>query len=73
METAQRSRSVLLPPTDTAKRLNLSTSCLAKWRLIGHGPEFLKIGGRVFYEEGALESWIASCRRRSTSDCGEAA
>jgi hypothetical protein len=45
-----------------------SESQLAKLRLTGDGPEFVKLGRSVRYEIEALERWIASRRRWSTSD-----
>lgn len=44
-----------------------SESQLNKLRLTGDGPEFIKLGRSVRYEIEALERWIASRRRRSTS------
>lgn len=36
----------------------------------GGGPPFVKAGGRALYDRLDLERWIASRRRRSTSDPG---
>jgi hypothetical protein len=59
----------LLPPSDAGRRLGgTATQTLAKWRVYGTGPEFVKIGKRVFYEESALDAYIAERRRRSTSE-----
>jgi hypothetical protein len=59
----------LLPPRDAAHRLgDIATQTLAKWRVYGTGPEFVRVGSRVFYEESALEAYIAERRRRSTSE-----
>ncbi len=43
---------------------------LAKLRCNGTGPDFLRIGGRVFYEDDAIDGWLATLRRSSTSDPG---
>ncbi len=58
----------LYPPREASPYLKQSTSTLAKNRLLGVGPEFLKLGSRVFYRLSALDAYLASCRRRSTSD-----
>jgi hypothetical protein len=59
----------LLPPRDAGRRLGgTAEQTLAKWRVYGTGPEFVKIGKRVFYEESALDAFIAERRRRSTSE-----
>ena len=49
----------------------VSPSYLAKLRMTGDGPEYFKVGRRVFYSRSTFESWIASRRRISTSDAGQ--
>jgi hypothetical protein len=61
---------VLLKPRIAGRRLETATQTLAQWRVRGVGPEYVKINNRVFYEESALERFIAERRRRSTSDEG---
>ncbi len=63
----------LYTPAETSERLGISTSTLAKWRLTGDGPAFVKIGARVAYDETMIETWLTSRVRRSTSDDGKAA
>jgi excisionase family DNA binding protein len=46
----------------------LSVSTLNKLRVFGGGSEYLKLGRRVVYERKALADWMASRRRRSTSE-----
>jgi hypothetical protein len=46
----------LLLPEDAAKILNLSTSWLAKARVDGNGPAFVKIGRAVRYREASLRT-----------------
>lgn len=48
-------------------------STLAKRRLRGDDPEYIKIGAAVFYDIEVLDRLMASRRRRSTSDTAEAA
>ncbi len=55
---------------DAARFLGVSPRTLEKKRLTGDGPPFLKIGRRVLYDIRDLEDYLASCRRRSTSDPG---
>ena len=56
-------------PQDVARRLDVSTSTLAKWRLTGSGPGFIKIGASVRYPESELNAFIAALPiRRSTSE-----
>lgn len=49
---------VLLRPGDVQSIYGLNTQTLAGLRCRGDGPEFLRIGRRVFYEKDALERWI---------------
>jgi hypothetical protein len=50
-----------------------SEGYLEKLRVIGGGPEFVKLGKAVRYEQEALDCWLASRRRRSTSHDGQVA
>jgi hypothetical protein len=57
----------LYPVENAARYACVSTSFLNKARLTGDGPEFLKLGRKIVYEKSALDAWLASRRRRSTS------
>ncbi len=58
----------LLTTKDAADLLRLSTSWLAKARMRGDGPPYVKLGGSVRYAEGALIQWMKSHMRLSTSE-----
>ena len=59
---------------DAAAYVGLSASTLAKMRLRGDGPPFIKAGAKiVLYAVAELDAWLASRRRLSTSDPGPAA
>jgi len=49
----------------------VSASYLAKLRMNGGGPEYFKVGRRVFYCRSAFEVWLSTRRRISTSDAGQ--
>lgn len=51
---------------EAASRLRLSRKTLANLRVGGGGPDFLKLGGRVFYEAEELELFL-EVRRMSTT------
>jgi excisionase family DNA binding protein len=53
-----------------ASYLGLSKSTLEKARITGSGPAFRKLGRRVLYALGDLDTWTESCRRHSTSEVG---
>ena len=59
----------LLDTFETAARLKLARATLAKLRVNGGGPPFLKLGWKVLYDEADVAEWLAAQgKRRSTSD-----
>jgi len=59
----------LLDTFQAAERTRLARATLAKLRVFGGGPRYLKLGAKVVYEAVDLEEWIAARgKRRSTSD-----
>jgi len=60
----------LLNEQQAADLLNLKVPTLRRWRWAGKGPAFLKIGGAVRYDHADLAAFMASARRKSTSDAG---
>jgi predicted DNA-binding transcriptional regulator AlpA len=58
----------LLHPRDAAKALSVSLSWLAKARMRGDGPPFIKIGRAIRYSLAALQQWTKSRQRLSTSE-----
>jgi hypothetical protein len=61
----------LCSPVETAERLDVSPSWLAKARMRGDGPRFVKIGRAVRYGDGAIQDYIRSRTRHSTSEDSE--
>lgn len=58
---------VLLTPKEAAGLLKVSLSWLAKARMRGDGPPYIKLGRSVRYSEVALLQWMKSRQRLSTS------
>ena len=58
----------LLPPADVAKLLKVSLSWLAKARMRGDGPPYIRVGRAIRYAEAALLQWMKSRQRLSTSE-----
>jgi predicted DNA-binding transcriptional regulator AlpA len=58
----------LLSAKEAAKRLRKSVSWLAKSRMKGAGPPFLKTGRSIDYNEADILRWLKSRKRRSTSE-----
>jgi predicted DNA-binding transcriptional regulator AlpA len=58
----------LLHPTQVARLFGVSPSWLAKSRMNGTGPRFVKIGRAVRYAMSAVQEYIKSRQRLSTSE-----
>jgi predicted DNA-binding transcriptional regulator AlpA len=60
---------VLLTPKEAAKLLKVSLSWLAKARMRGDGPPYVRISPRsILYTEATLMQWMKSRQRTSTSE-----
>jgi predicted DNA-binding transcriptional regulator AlpA len=65
---------ILLRPPRAADYVGLSVSTLAKQRLRGDGPKFIRMSPRAIgYLQADLDTWLADKRCSSTSDYGSAA
>jgi hypothetical protein len=51
-----------------ATRWSLSPRTLERWRWLGEGPPFIKIGGRVVYRQEDIEAYEAGRRKASTAE-----
>jgi predicted DNA-binding transcriptional regulator AlpA len=58
----------LLTEIEVAKQLCLTTHTLRKWRWLGKGPNFIKIGSSVRYEQEKITSFIEDNIKKSTSE-----
>ena len=67
---ARESKSAdrLLTPKEIADVLRVSLSWLAKARMRGDGPPFIKVGRSIRYAEAARLQWMKSRQRLSTSE-----
>ena len=50
----------LITEKDVAERLGVSVACLRRWRRVGEGPAFAKLGAAVRYAPADIATWIAS-------------
>ena len=57
----------LFTAKEAARFLRLSVSWLAKARMRGDGPDYIKLGRAVRYRGGVLSDWLKSQTRSSTS------
>jgi len=67
-QTLPRTNLVLLTPKETTKVLKVSLSWLAKARLRGDGPRYVKFGRSVKYQGLDLIEYRKSKKRHSTSE-----
>lgn len=56
-----------LSPTEAAAYLGVAHFTLAKWRMTGIGPPFLRIGHRIAYRIDDLDSWIVANSERASA------
>jgi hypothetical protein len=54
----------MLNEKDAAKYLGCSVGLLRKWRLLGEGPAFCKLGRLVRYSEADLTAFVQANRVR---------
>jgi predicted DNA-binding transcriptional regulator AlpA len=58
----------LLTAKDAATFLRVSLSWLAKARMRGDGPVYMKVGRSIRYADSGLIQWMKSRQRLSTSE-----
>lgn len=58
---------MFVTPEQLAALLCLTTGTLAKWRITGRGPRYVKMGSRVRYASADIDAWLAEhAPQRST-------
>jgi excisionase family DNA binding protein len=62
------SQEAYFKPSEAAEYLRSSESTLAKKRLNGDGPPFVRIGRAIRYRRSDLDAWMAASIRTSTSE-----
>jgi DNA-binding transcriptional MerR regulator len=60
--------NILLTTEQVAAALQVRPQTVRKWRLIGYGPNFFRVGGRVRYSLADLNDFLARCSARSTAE-----
>jgi predicted DNA-binding transcriptional regulator AlpA len=62
-------QQTMLRPPEAGRYIGLSTSTLAKQRLRGDGPKFVRLSPRAIgYLQADLDDWVTSRRCLSTSE-----
>src|SRR3954452_8634094 len=60
MESLHNAIENLLNERDVARITGLSVASVRRWRLLRHGPKYLKIGAAVRYRREDLDAWLGS-------------
>ncbi|MAJ09567.1 helix-turn-helix domain-containing protein [Ponticaulis sp.] len=60
--------SNLIDTTELARRIDVSEVTLARMRMQGDGPAFIRIGRSVKYRWEDVEAWLKKQTRHSTSE-----
>jgi hypothetical protein len=62
----------LLTGKSLSERIGVTEGCLAKWRLTGEGPQFIRVQRRIMYDARDVSAWLDARRVSSTSQTMEA-
>jgi predicted DNA-binding transcriptional regulator AlpA len=60
MATLPRTMIQLLNEHEVAGLLGVSVASIRRWRLLGRGPKYIKIGASVRYKPEDVNAWINS-------------
>ena len=63
----------LFDPQEASDYLRIAKQTLARWRCYGLGPQFVRIGGRIFYDVADLDAFIAARKFHSSAEADQAA
>ena len=58
----------LMNEETTAAPLNVAPNTLAKWRVIGAGPKFIRCGRAIRYDPEDVDAWLSERKAQSTSE-----
>lgn len=67
----EKMNTLCMNQRELSARWKLSPRTLERWRWIGEGPKFLKLGGRVVYRLSDIEEYEAAIIRSCTRGTGE--
>jgi hypothetical protein len=57
----------LLTAKALSERIGVTEGCLAKWRVTGEGPAFIRVQRRIAYDPRDVQVWLDARRVQSTS------
>lgn len=56
---------LLLAEEEAASELRRHTRTMKRWRDLGEGPPYVRIGRQVLYRRSAIRNWLLSLERVS--------
>lgn len=59
------SNQALLPTPQAAPYLGVSPGSLHRWRKHAKGPDYLRVGHKVFYRPSDLDRWLETCAHKT--------
>lgn len=59
MTTPAKTTDPLFATDAVAKYLGVGIPAIERWRQIGTGPDYIKVGRLVRYRQSALDAWVA--------------
>jgi excisionase family DNA binding protein len=62
-----------LTEKEVARQISVSLASLRRWRLLQHGPRFVKVGALVRYRPEDLEQWMEALPSGGTARPGREA
>jgi len=51
-----------LSTEDVAEQLKVSIETVKGWRARKQGPDYVKLGGRIYYTQDDIDSYVAGCK-----------
>ena len=53
---------------EVASELKISRQALAKWRVSGEGPPFIRCGAKILYRRSDIDDWLNARTASSTTE-----
>jgi predicted DNA-binding transcriptional regulator AlpA len=73
VDTADKQATAIRTPEQAVERMGklVTVSTLEKWRVLGRGPKFVKIGRKIGYLDRDIDAFIARHVRSHTGETRE--
>ncbi|MPZ16580.1 MAG: helix-turn-helix domain-containing protein [Luteitalea sp.] len=68
-----QAQTILVPEDQFADEIGQSKRSIERWRRIGFGPRYVKLGRRVLYRRCDIDQWLESRVRQHTAEQAQGA